>query len=147
MLPGGFQDGLLVDHHAQIDDFEPVAPQDDARDVLADVVDIPLHRRMDDDRPLHGLFAGFHVRLQQGHCVLHHLGRLDDLREEHLPLAEPPSHLLHSGHQRPLDDLYGRSQPLQRGGDELGKAVGAAGEEGLLKGALVIGKLPGRGRA
>ena len=110
----GFQDGFLVHHHAQVDDLETVAPQDDARDVLADVVDVALDRRVDDDRPLRGLLAGFHVRLQDRHRVLHHLGRFHDLREEHLSLAEPSADFLHPRHERPFNDLYGRSQPLPR---------------------------------
>ena len=125
----GLQDGFLIDHHAQVHHLEAVAPQDDARDVLADVVDVALHRRVDDDRPLRGLLAGLHVRLQEGHRVLHHLGRFHDLREEHLPFAEASADFLHPRHQRPLDHLHGRSQPLSRGIHGLRQSLLPAGEE------------------
>ena len=123
----GLQDGFLVDHHTQVHHLEAVAPQDDARDVLADVVDIALHCRVDDDRPLRGLLAGLHVRLQQGHRILHHLGRFHDLRKEHLPFAEATADFLHPRHERPLDYLHGRSQPLPGGIHGLRKALLPAG--------------------
>ena len=131
MFLRGLQDGLLVHHHAQVHHLESVAAEDDAGDVLADVMDIPLDRRVDDDGLLRGLLAFLHVRFQDGDGVLHHLGRLDDLREEHLPFAEASSNLLHPGHQRPLDDRHGAPQPLQGGPDRFLQVLGTAGDKHL----------------
>ena len=143
----GLEDGFLVHHHTQVHHIEAIASQDDAGDVLANIVDIPLDRRMDDDRALRCLLAGFHIGFQQSHSVLHHLGRLHDLGEEHLPFAETSAYFLHSGHQRSLNDLYGRSELFQGGVDGFLQVVFPAGEQHSLKGFLRIGEMPGRGRA
>ena len=45
------EDLLARDHDAHVDDFVVVAGEHDADDVLADVVDVALHRR-EDDLPL-----------------------------------------------------------------------------------------------
>ncbi len=45
LLPGGGEDLVAGDHHAQVDDLVVVAGEDDADDVLADVVDVALDRR------------------------------------------------------------------------------------------------------
>ena len=47
-LARGVEDLLRRRHHAQIDDFVAVALQDDAHDVLADVVHVALDGRHDD---------------------------------------------------------------------------------------------------
>jgi len=47
----------------------------------------------------------FHKGDQVGHRLLHDPRGLDDLRQEHLALAEQVSHHIHPGHQRPLDDM------------------------------------------
>ena len=107
MLFGGLQDRFLVHHHAQVHHIESVAAEDDARDILADVMDIPLDRRVNDDRALRRLFSGVHIGLQNGDGILHHLGGFHHLRQEHLAGAEAFSDFLHSRHQRPLNDLYG----------------------------------------
>ena len=142
MLLGGLQDGFLVHHHAQVYHIEPVAPQDDARDVLADVMDVTLDRRVDDDRALRRLFSGVHVGLQNGDCILHHLGGLYHLRQEHFAGAEAFSDLLHPRHQRPLNDLYGRSEPLHRRRHHLGQPLGLTGDQRLFEGVVVILRRP-----
>ena len=47
-LAGGFEDLLAGDHDAEVDDLVVVAPEDDAHDVLADVVDVALDGGHDD---------------------------------------------------------------------------------------------------
>ncbi len=41
------------------------------------------------------------------HGLLHHSGRLHDLRQEHSPRAEEVTDLVHPVHQRSFDDLHG----------------------------------------
>ena len=55
----GFQDRLAGHHHAQINDLIAITLQHDADDVLADIVDIALHRGHDD-------FAGRGMLLSGG---------------------------------------------------------------------------------
>ena len=45
------QNPLLLHHHTQVNDIEPVAAQYYARDILPDIVYIPLDRGIDDYRP------------------------------------------------------------------------------------------------
>ena len=106
-----FQDGHPRHHHAKIDDFEIVALEDDADDVLADIVHIALHRRHD-DLALRRRGAGrarqlfrFDERQQVRHRFLHHPRRFDDLRQEHLAGAEQVADHVHAVHQRPFDDI------------------------------------------
>ena len=47
-LDRGLQNLLARDHHAEVDDLEVVAPQHDADDVLADVVDVAFDGGDDD---------------------------------------------------------------------------------------------------
>ena len=109
-LPRGREDLRRGDHHAQVQDVVVVAAQDDANDVLADVVDVALDRGHDDPalrlgraaaRPLLGLDE----RDEVGDRRLHHPGALDDLGEEHLAGAEKVADAVHPGHQRPLDHV------------------------------------------
>ena len=94
-------------------------------------MDISLDCRVDDHGPLRRVLAFLHVRFQDGDGIFHHLGRLDDLRKEHLSLAEALPDFLHPGHQRPLDDRYGAPQPLQGGHERLLQVLGPAGDERL----------------
>ena len=59
--------------------------------------------------PLGGLAGGgfllLHERHQVGHRLLHHAGRLDHLRQEHLAGGEQVADLGHAGHQRAFDDV------------------------------------------
>ena len=48
LLDGRIEDLVGRHHHAQVDHLEVVAAQDDADDVLADVVHVPLHGRHHD---------------------------------------------------------------------------------------------------
>ena len=68
MVERGLQDLVLRHHHAQIDHLVVVAAEHHADDVLADVVDVALHRRHHD--PALGASAAIlvlfrlHVRLR-----------------------------------------------------------------------------------
>ncbi|MNH21119.1 hypothetical protein D3C79_809160 [compost metagenome] len=50
-------------------------------------------------------FFGLDERDQVGHGLLHHAGRLDHLRQEHLAGAEQVANHVHAAHQRPFDDF------------------------------------------
>ena len=57
------KDGLLVHHDAQVDDVETVAAQNDAQDILADIVYVALDRRVNDHRPAgRPVRARIHIR-------------------------------------------------------------------------------------
>ena len=51
------------------------------------------------------LLLGLDVRQQMGDGLLHHPGRLDHLRQEHLALAEQVADDVHAGHQRAFDHM------------------------------------------
>jgi hypothetical protein len=95
----GVEDAVGRDHDAQVDDLVVVTLQDHADDVLADVVDVALDGGHQDPA---GLFArlagllGLHERLQPGHGLFHHPGRLHDLRQEHLARAEQVADHVHA---------------------------------------------------
>ncbi|MPL88384.1 hypothetical protein SDC9_34404 [bioreactor metagenome] len=127
------EDLLRRHHHAKVDDLVIVARQDDADDVLADVVHIALHRRhqhlacgLAAGATLRGLFL-FHVGQQHRHRLLHHTGRFHHLRQEHLARAEKVADDVHARHQRPLDYIKraggGLTGLLGVGLDEFGDAV------------------------
>ncbi len=111
LLAGAIEDLLARDHHAHVDDLVVVAGEHHAHDVLADVVDVALHRGEDDLalRPLHlsggghGSLLGLHERRQVGDRLLHHARGFDDLGEEHLARPEEVADDAHAVHQRPLD--------------------------------------------
>ena len=113
MLLGRFHDFCRGDHHAHVDHLIAVAAEDDADDVLADVVDVPLHRRHQHAAaarlglPRGGLFL-LHVGEEVGHGPLHHASAFYHLRQKHLSLAEQIAHHLHSPHQRAFNDLQPR---------------------------------------
>ena len=108
-LPGSGEDLLTGDHHPKIGNFESVAGQYDANDILAYIVHVPL------DRGHHYLASGtltgigrlflFHEGGEPGHGLLHDPGGLDYLGQEHLSGAKEISHDRHSVHEGALDDL------------------------------------------
>ena len=121
-------------HDAEIDDLVVVAAQNDADDVLADVVDVALDRRHQDlaGRPdalrvAVGVLLGLHEGQEMRHGLLHHAGGFHHLRQEHLARAEQVADDAHAAHQRALDDVQRprRAEPglLGVGVDELGDAV------------------------
>ena len=107
MLERGFQDVVAGDHDAEVDDVVAVAAEDDADDVLADVVHVALDRGHQDlalaAQAGAGLFR-FDVGQQVGDRLLHDAGRFDHLRQEHLAGAEQVADVVHAVHQRAFDD-------------------------------------------
>ena len=110
LIDGRLQNAIARHHHAEVDDLVAVAPEDDADDVLADVVDVALHGRQHDLALGRGVPPAqqpflLHERLEVGDRALHRAGALHDLRQEHLAGAEELADDLHAVHQRPLDDV------------------------------------------
>src|SRR5207248_9765927 len=91
LAPGGLEDLLARHHDAEVDDLEVVTLKHYADDVLADVVDVALHRGHD-DAPVGAARSAVLALLDEGHEVrhraLHHARALHDLRQEHLAAAE-----------------------------------------------------------
>ena len=103
-------DSLLLHHHSQVHDLKAVAVQDNAGDILSDIVHVSLDCSIDNQWLMQiALLIGLHVRLQHRHRLLHYPGGFDHLRQEHLSCTEQFSDLLHAGHQRPFDYLDGSS--------------------------------------
>ena len=112
-LLGLVEDLLRRDHHAEVDHLVVVALQHHADDVLADVVDVALHRGHHDGAV--GVLGGGVLRVvellllderdQVGDGLLHHSRRLHHLRQEHLAGAEQVADDVHAVHQRSLDHL------------------------------------------
>ena len=113
----GVQNSLRRHHHAEVLHLEVVALQHHADDVLADVVDVALHRGHHDP-PLGaglglrrarrgGFLRGLNERHQVRHRLLHHPGALHHLGEEHLAGAEQIAHRVHAVHQRSFDHVDG----------------------------------------
>ena len=109
MFAGGIENLLARLHDAEINYIEAVALQDDADDVLADVVHVAFHRRHQDLAVGFGRgvqrFFRLHIRHQVGHRFLHDAGRLDHLRQEHLAVAKQVTDHVHAVHQWPFDDM------------------------------------------
>ena len=162
LLPRRLEDAVGRHHHAEVDHLVVVALEDDADDVLADVVDVALHRGEQDAAGKAGLAGAvlalllLHERHQVGDRLLHHPRRLHHLRQEHLAGAEQVADHVHAGHQRPFDHvqrrLGGKPRLLGVRLDEVGDALDermlqplvdrplAPGEVGLLarRGAALV---------
>ena len=96
-------------------------------------MDVALYSRNYDFRLFASLVVSVHVWLEDGHCVSHHLGRLHDLRKEHLAISEEASDGLHARHERPLDDLQGTSVLLHRLFQVCFQGLGLAFDERVLQ--------------
>ena len=106
LLERDVEDPVGRDHDAEIDHVVAVAAEDDADDVLADVVDVTLHRRHHDSGRRRALrLLRLHVRLEVRDSALHGARALHDLRKEHLPGAEEIADDLHAVHERALDHV------------------------------------------
>src|SRR5271166_290163 len=108
---GAFEDLFAGDHHTHIDDLIVVAGEDDADNVLADVVNIALDG-CENDLALrldllagrcHRRLLGLHEGRQVRNGLLHHARGLDHLRQEHLASSEQITDHAHAGHQRAFD--------------------------------------------
>ena len=146
LLERDVEDPIRGNHDAEVDDVVAVAAEDDADDVLADVVDVALHGCHDDAGRRRALgLLGFHVRLEVRDGALHRAGALHDLREEHLPGAEEVADDLHPVHQRPLDHVERpRSRRARLLGvllDEVDHAVDERVREPLADGRLAPGEI------
>ena len=104
----------LLDHlvdrdlDAEVVNDVAVVRQDDVDEVLADVVDVALHRGEHD----HALAAGvglLHERLEVRDRGLHRLGRLQHERQLHLAAAEQLADDLHAVEQHVVHDLERRA--------------------------------------
>ena len=109
VLAGRIENLLARLHDAEIDHVKAVALQHDADNVLADVMHVALDRRHQDlavgfGRGVQRLFR-FHIGHQVGYRFLHHAGRLDHLRQEHLAGAEQITNNVHAVHQGAFDDV------------------------------------------
>ena len=130
----GFREDFVAgNHHTHVGDFEAVAGEHHADDVLADVVDVALHRGDQEaaggaaaagegDGFVMGEFGifgedpgdvageelgllGFHEGRQPGDGLLHHAGGFHHLGQEHLAGAEEVADHAHAVHQRAFDHL------------------------------------------
>ena len=90
-----------------IDDVEAVIAQQQGHDVLADIVDVPFHRRHHDDGPLFGPATFFKQRFKFGEGRLHGLGRTDELRQEILPLFVAVAHFRNGRDEHLVDQGKG----------------------------------------
>ena len=114
MFTLGLNDGFTALLDAQIDHLIAVVGEDDVHQVLADVVDIALHRGDQELALACALaLAFFHVRLEVSHGGFHRLGALQHEGELHLATAEQFTHHLHAIQKEGVDDLQ-RGVGLQR---------------------------------
>ncbi len=88
---------------ADVHDRVAVVAHDDVDEVLADVVNIALHRG-EHERALAGGVGLLHVGLEVGDRLLHDLGRLQHERQLHLAGAEQLTDRLHAGQKVLVDD-------------------------------------------
>ncbi len=114
-VDGDVEDPVRRHHHAEVDHLVAVAAEDDADDVLADVVDVALDGREHDASRGRALgLLRLHVRLEVGDRTLHRARALHDLRQEHLPRPEEVADDLHPVHERPLDHVERPGRRLPR---------------------------------
>ena len=114
MLTLGLNDRVTALLDAEVDHLKAVVGEDDVHQVLADVVDITLHRGDQELALARALtLAFFHVRLEVSHGGFHRLGALQHEGELHLAAAEQFTHHLHAIEQKGVDDLQ-RGIGLQR---------------------------------
>src|SRR5579862_3220538 len=108
---GAFENFFTWDHHAHVDHFIVIACENDADDVLADIVNVTFDRGEHDFSLCldhlaggsHRHFFGLHEWSQMRHGLLHHSGGFDDLGQEHLAGSEQITDDTHAIHQRPFD--------------------------------------------
>ena len=119
------QERLGVGVDPEVDHLEAGALQHHRHQVLADVVDVALHRPDHDlaDRLGPGLGQ---QRTQDGHPRLHGVGRQQDLGHEEDAIAEVDAHDAHPLDQGLVEHPSGRPAPLQQDGRALVDLVGQA---------------------
>ena len=111
LRPNGLHNGLRRHVLAQVQHPEAVALQQDLHDVLADVVNVPLHRGQHD---LGGTVAlrGGQILLQDLEGLLRRLGAHEQLGQEELALLKGLAHLVQGGDQLAVDDVENFSPAL-----------------------------------
>ena len=92
-----------ADLDAEVDDLVAVVGEDDVHQVLADVVDVTLHRGQDNGA-LAALVSLLHLRFQVGNRLLHGLGRGEHEGELHLAAGEEIADDLHPLEEEVVDD-------------------------------------------
>ena len=107
-------DELLRIHvDAQVHYLEPGSLHHHRHQVLADVVDIALHRP-DDERADLRRAGLYQQRAQDLHAGLHRLGGHEHFGHEEYPVAEVRTYDVHAGHERPGQNLVGRQAAPQQ---------------------------------
>ena len=95
-----------LDVAAKVDHAEAVVLQQHLDDVLADVVDIALHRGHCDGVRSHAVVGGIaHARLDHVESHLHRLGRSHQLGKEELPFVELLPHHIKRGNEHAVDQV------------------------------------------
>ena len=106
LFTGCFQDFITRHHDAKIDNFIVVTLQYHTHNVFTDVMYITFYRRQHDFTVAATLLlAGFDVRFQIRHCLLHYAGRFHHLWQEHFPVTKQIADHVHPGHQRPFNNI------------------------------------------
>ncbi len=132
---GAFHDVVAGHHYTHVDYLIAVAIHDDGYDVFADVVNVAFD--CGDDH-----FAGrsttcsllflLDIGGEPSHGVLHGSCAFHDLRQEHFAFSEEPAYLVHTVHERTVDDSDGRAL-LTHGVGQIGvHAVGLSLDEHAL---------------
>ena len=91
---------------ANIVNFKSIVGENDVNQVLANVMNIAGNRRQ--HNPCFGTTGGasfLHMRLQQGNCLLHHRGTLQNERQLHLAGTEEITNYFHADEQMVVDDF------------------------------------------
>ena len=127
VLDRGVDDRVDRDLLAEVDDRVAVVGQDRVDERLADVVDVAEDGR-DHDLALRVALHALEVVLELGDGALHHLGRLEDERQDELAGAELVADLLHRGQQHLVQGRDG-ADLLHRAVDPILDAVLLAAQD------------------
>ena len=119
-------------------DLVAVVRGDDVDEVLADVVDVALHRADDELALRRRAVDAVHVRLEVGDRRLHRLRRLQHERQLHLPGTEQLADDLHPVEEHAVDDVEGGHPAGHRLVEVVGEAFTIAVDDPRLE-ALVDG--------
>ena len=154
-LAGRGENFLAGDHDAKVDNLVVVTSENDAHDVLADVVHVALDRGHEDPSLRLGIgicgALGLHVWGQPRDGFFHHTRALHDLGQEHFSRAEEITDDLHAVHQRAFNHeesaLVFGERLLRVGVHKIHDALDERVLEAFLDGALAPGEIGGRGGA
>ncbi len=133
---GAAQDGVAVDHDAEVFDFVAVAAEDDGDDVFADVVDVAFDCGDEEGAcasAFAGGFFGFHKGGEVGDGAFHDAGAFDDLGEEHFAVAKELADDFHAVHEWAFDDVEWAAEGEAGLFGVLVDVVGDAFDEGVFE--------------